>query len=78
MATYSRSRIDSKRRAGLDYKKKQFATPAFKAQEYPHRLNFYDVPPLEEITLEQFEQWGIDRLNSISSKIPPLSRWVMK
>ncbi|KAI5296823.1 hypothetical protein KEM56_005308, partial [Ascosphaera pollenicola] len=63
MATYSRSRIDSKRRAGLDYKKKQFAAPAYKAQEYPHRLNFYDVPPLEEVTLEQFEQWGIDRLN---------------
>lgn len=27
-----------------------------------HRLSFYDVPPTEEITLEQFESWAIDRL----------------
>ncbi|KAI5294078.1 hypothetical protein KEM52_004725 [Ascosphaera acerosa] len=63
MTSYSRSRINPKRRAGLDYKKRQFATPAFAAQEYPHRLNFYNVPPTEEITLEEFEQWAIDRLN---------------
>ncbi|KAI5300639.1 hypothetical protein KEM55_006000 [Ascosphaera atra] len=63
-SSYSRHqpRIEPKRRAGIDYKKKQFATPTFKAQEYPYRLNFYDVPPVEEITLEQFETWGIDRL----------------
>lgn len=29
---------------------------------YPSRLTFYDLPPLEEITLEQFESWAIDRL----------------
>ncbi|KAJ8142079.1 hypothetical protein OXX79_003326 [Metschnikowia pulcherrima] len=29
---------------------------------YPSRLSFYDLPPLEEITLEEFEQWAIDRL----------------
>ncbi|KAI5808779.1 eukaryotic and archaeal DNA primase, large subunit-domain-containing protein [Peziza echinospora] len=29
---------------------------------YPHRLNFYTVPPTEEITLDEFEQWAIDRL----------------
>ncbi|KAK6351550.1 hypothetical protein TWF718_004709 [Orbilia javanica] len=29
---------------------------------YPHRLNFYTVPPKEEISLEEFEQWAIDRL----------------
>lgn len=29
---------------------------------YPSRLSFYDVPPLEEITLEEFESWAIDRL----------------
>lgn len=56
------NRIDPKRRATLDYKKKQFATPAYKQQDYPHRLNFYEVPPTAEITLEQFEQWAIDRL----------------
>ena len=66
MIQQPRSRIDPKRRAGLDYKKKQFASPAYKQQDYVHRLNFYDVPPTEDITLEQFEQWAIDRLRSIS------------
>lgn len=63
---YDRSRIDPKRRTGLDYKKKQFAGPAYKQHDYAHRLNFYEVPPTEEITLEQFEQWAIDRLKGMS------------
>lgn len=29
---------------------------------YSQRLSFYDIPPLEEITLEEFEMWAIDRL----------------
>ena len=58
-------RIDPKRRAVIDYRKKQFATPIYQQQEYPHRLNFYQVPPTAEITLEQFEQWAIDRLKSM-------------
>lgn len=29
---------------------------------YPSRLSFYDAPPFEEITLEEFESWAIDRL----------------
>ena len=53
-----------KRRAKISHKRTQFAEPTYKAQEYPHRLNFYDVPPVAEITLEQFEQWAIDRLRS--------------
>ncbi|KAL2007914.1 hypothetical protein VTN00DRAFT_7896 [Thermoascus crustaceus] len=60
------NRIDPKRRATLDYKKKQFATPTYKQQDYPHRLNFYEVPPTAEITLEQFEQWAIDRLKVLA------------
>jgi len=56
------SRIDSKRRARIDHKKKNFAKPDFEETGYPHRLNFYQVPPTAEITLEQFEQWAIDRL----------------
>ncbi|PWY95682.1 DNA primase, large subunit [Aspergillus sclerotioniger CBS 115572] len=59
-------RIDPKRRATLDHKKKQFAAPVFKQQDYPHRLNFYEIPPTEEITLEQFEQWAIDRLKVLA------------
>lgn len=30
--------------------------------QYPHRLSFYRIPPLDEITLEEFETWAIDRL----------------
>lgn len=59
-------RIDPKRRATIDPKKRQFATPTFKQQDYPFRLNLYDTPPTAEITLEQFEQWAIDRLKSMS------------
>ena len=58
------NRIDSKRRHTVDPRKKQFAEPAYKETEYPHRLNFYAIPPTADITLEQFEQWAIDRLRS--------------
>ncbi|BCS19039.1 DNA primase subunit PRI2 [Aspergillus puulaauensis] len=60
------NKVDPKRRAILDPKKKQFATPIFKQQDYPYRLNFYDTPPTAEITLEQFEQWAIDRLKILA------------
>ncbi|CAN6642193.1 DNA primase large subunit [Trichomonascus vanleenenianus] len=30
--------------------------------EYPYRLSFYTTPPQLEITIEEFEQWAIDRL----------------
>lgn len=56
------ARIDSKRRNNVDHRKKQFATPAYQNLEYKHRLNFYVTPPTADITLEQFEQWAIDRL----------------
>ena len=57
-------RIDPKRRNVVDHRKKQFAAPAYKDTQYPHRLNFYSTPPTADITLEQFEQWAIDRLRS--------------
>ncbi|TVY40492.1 putative DNA primase large subunit [Lachnellula subtilissima] len=60
------SRVDPKRRAALDHRKKQFATPAFQNVEYKHRLNFYATPPTADITLEQFEQWAIDRLRVLA------------
>ncbi|GAA5897500.1 DNA primase subunit PRI2 [Sporobolomyces salmoneus] len=34
--------------------------------KYPHRLSFYERPPTEEITLEQFEVWAIDRLRLLA------------
>ena len=58
-------RVDPKRRSTIDYKKKQFAAATYKLQDYPHRLSLYETPPAAEITLEQFEQWAIDRLRSI-------------
>ena len=53
------SRIDPKRRAFVDPRKKQFAESTYKHVEYKHRLNFYLTPPTADITLEQF---AIDRL----------------
>ena len=65
MLRQSTDRIDPKRRNTINYKKKQFAEATYKQQEYPHRLSFYGIPPTAEITLEQFEQWAIDRLKGI-------------
>ena len=59
------SRVDSKRRAALDHKKTQFAKPQFKEQDYVHSLNFYEIPPTTEITLEEFEVWAINRLKGV-------------
>jgi len=58
------NRIDAKRRNVVDHRKKQFAEASYKEPQYPHRLNFYATPPTADITLEQFEQWAIDRLRS--------------
>ncbi|CAN3356151.1 DNA primase large subunit [Diutina catenulata] len=41
--------------------RRNFAGAAY-TQTYPTRVSFYTSPPLEEITLEQFESWAIDRL----------------
>ncbi|TLS25857.1 hypothetical protein PpBr36_07252 [Pyricularia pennisetigena] len=60
------NRQDAKRRNVTDHRKKQFADPAYKATEYPHRMNFYTIPPTADITLEQFEQWAIDRLRILA------------
>ncbi|KAL9604868.1 MAG: hypothetical protein Q9219_000316 [cf. Caloplaca sp. 3 TL-2023] len=66
MIRHDSNRIDPKRRATIDYKKKQFATPTFEQKEYPHRLNIYCTPPMAEIRLEDFEQWAIDRLRVLA------------
>ncbi|KAI7238486.1 DNA primase large subunit [Hortaea werneckii] len=62
LAATSTPRLDPKRRNVLDSRKRQFAKPAFAEQTYPHRLNFYNVPPTGDISLEEFEEWGIARL----------------
>ncbi|CCE72789.1 Piso0_000383 [Millerozyma farinosa CBS 7064] len=43
-------------KAGVIYQSSEFSTL------YKTRLSFYDVPPIEEITIEEFETWAIDRL----------------
>lgn len=60
------NRIDAKRRNVVDHRKKQFAEATYQPQQYPHRLNFYTTPPTADITLEQFEQWAIDRLRILA------------
>jgi DNA primase large subunit len=62
MIRHDYSRVDPKRRANLDYKRKQFAKAEFEQQNYENRLNFYVLPPTAEITLDEFETWAIDRL----------------
>ncbi|KJZ77733.1 Putative DNA primase large subunit [Hirsutella minnesotensis 3608] len=66
MLRHDHNRVDTKRRPVIDHRKKQFATPQFKDVEYPYRLNFYIDPPTSDITLEQFEQWAIDRLRVLA------------
>ena len=57
----SDARIDVKRR-NLDSKRRQFANAVYKELDYLHRLNFYEIPPTAELSLEEFETWAIDRL----------------
>ncbi|PSN70204.1 DNA primase, large subunit [Corynespora cassiicola Philippines] len=66
MIRHDYSRVDPKRRANIDHKKRQFAKAEFQQQHYDHRLNFYTLPPTAEITLEEFEVWAINRLKVLS------------
>ncbi|KAM0751523.1 DNA primase large subunit [Meredithblackwellia eburnea MCA 4105] len=42
------------------------ATQVIRSTKFPYKLSFYDRPPLEEITVEEFETWGIDRLRVLA------------
>lgn len=65
-----RSEARFEKRKRVDHRKTQFATAVYKEQDYPHRLSFYDTPPTQEISLEEFETWAIDRLRSKSIILP--------
>jgi DNA primase large subunit len=66
------NRVEAKRRNVLDYRKKQFADPSYKEAQYSTRLSIYAEPPTSDITLEQFEQWAIDRLRgTLYATLPP-------
>ncbi|KAK9462830.1 eukaryotic and archaeal DNA primase, large subunit-domain-containing protein [Lipomyces oligophaga] len=43
-----------------------FGLEVHRDQAYPDRLNFYSVPPNAEITIEEFENWAVDRLRVLS------------
>ena len=36
---------------------------------YPFRLSFYERAPLEEVTIEEFEGWALDRLRGASDAV---------
>jgi DNA primase large subunit len=59
------ARLDNKRRAVLDPRKRQFAKSQWQEQSYEHAMNFYNLPPTGDIALEQFEEWGIARLKGM-------------
>ena len=43
-----------------------------RSTKYPHRLNLYERPPTDEVTLEEFEIWAIDRLRRESRDLAPI------
>ena len=76
MIRHDYSRVDSKRRANIDHKKKQFATAEYQQQNYEHRLNFYVLPPTAEITLDEFETWAINRLKGEHARVSSLLTFI--
>lgn len=66
LAISSAPRIDAKKRAVVNPKRQQFQQATFADQDYAHRCNFYIIPPTSDITLEQFEEWGIARLKVLA------------
>ncbi|GAB7332292.1 hypothetical protein MBLNU13_g04127t1 [Cladosporium sp. NU13] len=66
LAASTASRIDPKKRAVLDPRKQQFVKSQWATQDYDHRMNFYTIPPTDDIQLEEFEEWGIARLKVLA------------
>ncbi|CAK4030642.1 DNA primase large subunit [Lecanosticta acicola] len=65
LAISSAPRIDAKKRA-VAPRKQQFGSAKYVEQDYPHRLNFYVIPPTGDVTLEEFEEWAIARLKVLA------------
>lgn len=42
--------------------RKNFGLEVARDSDYPTRLSFYNAPPRSEITVEEFQDWAIDRL----------------
>jgi DNA primase large subunit len=43
--------------------RRNFAQEIARETDYPYRLSFYLTPPLQEVTVEDFQTWAIDRLH---------------
>lgn len=41
---------------------------------YPFRLNMYSTPPVQDITVEEFEGWALDRLRGRSASLTSACR----
>ncbi|KAF9363010.1 hypothetical protein BGX34_005082 [Mortierella sp. NVP85] len=48
--------------------------PGTAVDHYPCRLNFYDTPPKLKISLEQFEQYALDRMQVLSALLTAQTR----
>ena len=66
LAATTAPRIDAKKRAVVDPRKRQFAKAQWVEQDYAYRMNFYTIPPTGDVTLEEFEEWGIARLKVLA------------
>ena len=46
--------------------RRHFAPVVLRDSDFPHKLSFYTNPPTQEITIEEFQGWAIDRLLVLS------------
>ena len=66
LAATAAPRIDAKKRAVLNPRKQHFEEAKWASESFPHRMSFYTVPPTGDVSLEQFEEWGIARLKVLA------------
>ncbi|KAK5136226.1 hypothetical protein LTR08_003833 [Meristemomyces frigidus] len=66
LAATTAPRIDAKKRAVVDPRKRQFAQAQWAECAYTHRMNCYTLPPTGDVSLEDFEAWGIARLKVLA------------
>ena len=48
--------------------------PGQNLDRYPHSLQFYSVPPTDNISLQEFEDLAIERLKGLQSQIKSRSK----
>ena len=67
-------RQTAKRRRAQERKNFGYSDSSPVSTSYPYRLNYYSDPPQFEITLDQFEQWAIDRMKVLGEIESRLAR----